>query len=124
MKKSIFIGFTALMIIGFALAGPASADIDWDNQGNDPVTLGSGSDGTATPAEYGLSKNVYLDYTTDTEHMNYELGSVHKSGNRGYGTSNVTTLIYYCTKDTGETTVTMPGSPGTDHTFGSSWTAM
>jgi len=56
--------------------------------------------------------------------MNYELGSVHKSGNRGYGTSNVTTLIYYCTKDTGETTVTMPGSPGTDHTFGSSWTAM
>ena len=124
MKKSIFIGFTVLMIIGFALAGPASADLDWANAGNDPVTLGSGSDGTATPAEYGLSKNVYLDYTTDTEHMNYELGSVHKSGNRGYGTSNVTTLIYYTTKDTGETTVSMPGGVGTDHTFGSGWTAM
>ena len=124
MKKLIFTGFTVLMIIGFALAGPASADVDWGNNGNEPITLGSGSDGSATPATYGLSKNVYLDYTTDTDHMNYELGSAHKSGNRGYGTSNVTTLIYYCSKDTGDTSVTMPGSPGTDHTFGSSWTAM
>jgi hypothetical protein len=122
MKKLIFIGFAVM--ITFALAGPASADVNWGNEGNDPVTLGSGSDGTATPAEYGLSKNVYLDYTTDTDHMNYELGSVHKSGNRGYGTSNVTTLIYYCTKNTGDTSVGMPGSPGTDHTFGSGWTAM
>lgn len=122
MKKLIYIGFAVLMIIAFA--GPASADVDWDNQGNDPVTLGSGSAGDATPATYGLSKNVYLDYTTDTDHMNYELGSCHKSGNRGYGTSNVTTLIYYDDKDTGETTMTMPGSPGTDHTFPSSWTAM
>jgi len=124
MKKLIFIGFTALMIIGFALAGPASADLSWANAGNDPVTLGSGSDGTATPATYGLSKNVYLNYDADADFMNYELGAVHKSGNRGYGTSNVTTLIYYCTKDTGDTSVTMPGSPGTDHTFGSGWTAM
>jgi hypothetical protein len=124
MKKLIFIGFAVLMIIGFALTGPASADVNWGNEGNDPVTLGSGSAGDATPAEYGLSKNVYLDYTTDTDHMNYELGSCHKSGNRGYGTSNVTTLIYYDDKDTGETSMTMPGSPGTDHTFPSSWTAM
>ena len=124
MKKLIFIGFTMMMIIGFALAGPASADLDWANSGNDPVTLGAGSANDAVPATYGLSKNVYLDYTTDTEHMNYELGSVHKSGNRGYGTSNVTTLIYYCVKETGDEGVTMPGSPGTDHTFGSGWTAM
>jgi hypothetical protein len=124
MKKLILIGFAVLMTIGFALPVPASADVSWDNQENLPVTLGSGSDGTATPATYGLSKNVYLDYTTDTDHMNYELGSAHKSGNRGYGTSNVTTLIYYCTKDTGEESVSMPGSPGTDHTFGGGWTAM
>jgi hypothetical protein len=124
MKKLIFTGFTVLMIIGFALAGPASADVSWGNEGNSPVTLGSGSDGSATPAEYGLSKNVYLDYTVDTDHMNYELGSVHKSGNRGYGTSNVTTLIYYRSKDTGDTSVSMPGTPGTDHTYGTSWTAM
>ena len=122
MKKLIFIGFAVM--ITFALAGPASADVDWGNNGNSPVTLGSGSAGDATPATYGLSKNVYLDYTTDTEHMNYELGSAHKSGNRGYGTSNVTTLIYYRSKNTGDESVSMPGNPGTDHTFGSAWTAM
>jgi len=125
MKKLIFIGFTVVMIVGFALAGPASSQqLSWENADNDPVILGSGSDGTATPAEYGLSKNVYLYYNTDTDHMNYVLGSAHKSGNRGYGTSNVTTLIYYDEKNTGDTSMSGMGTPGTDHTFGTDWTAM
>ena len=124
MKKLLFTGFIVLTIIGFAMAGPASAALSWANNDNDPVTLGSGSDGSATPAEYGLSKNVYLYYQTDTDHMNYVLGSAHKSGNRGYGTTNVTTLIYYDEKDTGDTSMSNMGSPSTDHTFGSSWTAM
>ena len=113
-----------VMIIGFALAGPSSADLSWVNNDNDPVILGSGSDGTATPAEYGLSKNVYLYYDADADYMNYVLGSVHKSGNRGYATSNVTTLIYYNEKNTGDTSMGSMGTPSTDHTFGSDWTAM
>ena len=125
MKKLIFTGFIVMAIIGFALAGPASAALSWENGGSDPVTLGSGSGPEyGTPATYGLSKNVYLYYQVDTDHMNYVLGSCHKSGNRGYGTSNVTTLIYYNEKNTGDTTMGNMGTPSTDHSFDSNWTAM
>ncbi|UCG13696.1 MAG: hypothetical protein JSU72_04265 [Deltaproteobacteria bacterium] len=51
------------------------------------------------------SKNVYMEYTADTttngEH--YGLGTVHKSGDKSYGTTDATTIIYYQTVDTGTT---------------------
>ncbi len=125
MKQVMILSIVLLAAI--AVVAPVHAGVAWStNQGAaSNISLGSGSNGNRPVATYGLSSNVFLDYTTDTEHMNYVLGSVHHSGNRGFGSANSTTLIYYQSKNTGVDSVgTMP-TPATDASFTSgTWTAM
>jgi hypothetical protein len=130
MKKVIVLSIAVLAAMALAL--PANADLA-SFTANDKdtmlVTLGSGSNGDRPVNTYGLSNNVYLYYVTDQDgtHMNYVIGSVHKSGNRAFASANATTLIYYQSKDTGVTTcndVTQI-APATSVSFPSgTWTAL
>jgi hypothetical protein len=61
---------------------------------------------------------VYLYYTADAQFVNYGLGSLHKSGNRSYATSNTTTLIYWSDKSTGDTTDADSAVDPAESTFG------
>jgi hypothetical protein len=124
MKKLIVLSIA--LLAAMALALPANAAVDWEQNASDAVvTLGSGSAGNRPQATYGLSSNVYLYYATDTDHMNYVLGSAHKSGNRGFATANSTTLIYYQSKAAGDTSVTISETPASDCTFSTgTWTAL
>ena len=101
MKKIIIFTLALAMIMGFAL----SAMADCTNQ-SDVVTLGSGT--TGAELSYGVSQNVYVSYETGNNFQDYGLATTHKAGNRFYGTTNNTTLIYYGTKSTGDTQVTAP----------------
>ena len=95
------------MIMGFAL--PAMADC---GNATDVVTLGQGSVGV--DLTYGVSQNVYVTYATGNNYQDYALATTHKAGNRFYGTTNNTTLIYYGTKSTGVTSVTAPTAGASD----------
>ena len=97
MKKVMMVSI--VLLVAIALVAPAHAGVAWSTGSN--VSLGSGSQGNRPVSTYGLSSNVYLNYTTDAAHQNYVIGSVHFSGNRGFGSANSTTLIYYQSKDTG-----------------------
>jgi len=97
MKKICIIIFS-LLLVGVFVA-PAMADC---SSATDVVTFGSGSLGTET-LEYGVSNNVFVTYATGATWQDYGLGTTHKAGNRQYGTTNQTTLIYYQTKSTGST---------------------
>jgi len=101
MKKIIIFTLSVAMIMGFAL--PAMADC---TNSTDVVTLGSGSQ--TVNLEYGVSQNVYVTYETGNNYQDYGLATTHKAGNRFYGTTNNTTLIYYGTKSTGVTSVSAP----------------
>lgn len=101
MKKIIIFTLSVAMIMGFSL--PAMADC---TNSTDVVTLGQGSQ--AVNLEYGVSQNVYVTYETGNNYQDYGLATTHKAGNRFYGTTNNTTLIYYGTKSTGVTSVSAP----------------
>ena len=120
MKKVIILSIALLAAV--ALVAPAHAGVDWLTGSN--VVLGSGSNADRPPASYGLSSNVYLNYTTDTTHQNYTLGAGHFSGNREFGSANSTTLIYYQTRATGVPAIGLPNPPSATLTFGTSWTAL
>jgi hypothetical protein len=107
MKKIVIFTLALAMIMGFAL----SAMADCTNE-TDVVTLGTGT--TGAELSYGVSQNVYVSYTTGNNFQDYGIGTTHKAGNRFYGTTNNTTLIYYGTKSTGVTTVTSPTAGSSD----------
>jgi hypothetical protein len=125
MKKLMIVSIALLAAL--ALAVPALAATNgWETNDatSSVVTLGSGSAGNRPVNSYGLSNNVYLNYQTDTANMNYVIGSVHRSGNRGYGAASSTTLMYYQSKNTGDTSVGGLPAPATDASFASgTWTA-
>jgi hypothetical protein len=102
MKKIIYITII-VAAAAFMLPQMAAAQAGTWNDGT--YTLGSGGGESANPALYELSSNVYLFYTADATFTSYGLGSLHKSGNRAYGTSNTTTLIYWWGKSAGVTDV-------------------
>ena len=97
MKKLCIIILSLFMVGVFVI--PAMADC---TNSTDVVTFGSGSAGTDS-LEYGVSNNVHVTYQTSATWQDYGLGTTHKAGNRMYGTTNQTTLIYYQTKSTGST---------------------
>jgi hypothetical protein len=74
-----------------------------------------------------LSKNVSFVYSPDSTAgeaaQSYAIGSRHNSGNKVYGTSSDTTLIYWQAKTTGDVTATEIDDSDSD-VFDSSWTAM
>ena len=105
MKKLIYITII-LAAAAFVLPQMAAADGGPQAWAEGTYTLGSGGGEASNPALYELSSNVYLYYTADGTNVNYGLGSLHKSGNRSYGTSNTTTLIFWNSKSAGETSET------------------
>jgi hypothetical protein len=120
MKKVMILSIALLAAI--ALVAPAHAGVDWVTGSN--IELGKGSNDARPAANYGLSSNVYLYYTTEATHQNYVLGAGHFSGNREYGSANSTTLIYYQTRQTGKPAIALPTPPSATLTFSTSWTAL
>lgn len=119
MKKVMTLSIALVAAIALA----ATAFAAWDK---DVKTFGCGSNNDRPVATYGLSSNVYLEYSTDTSHTNYVIGSSHWSGNREFGSANSTTLIYYQSKLTGVVSGTggqLP-SPSSTAAFGTGWTAL
>jgi hypothetical protein len=130
MKKLMIVSIALLAAV--ALAVPAFADNTGGWVANDPnsnvVSLGNGLSNNRPWNTYGLSNNVFLNYSTDATNMNYVIGALHRAGNRGYGAASSNTLMYYCSKNTGVTAMSSPAlpTPGTAVTFPSgagNWTA-
>jgi hypothetical protein len=120
MKKIMLIAFSIIMVMALAAPYTASAaTVSW----TDGVFDFAPSEGALT---YGLSNNVYLDYTVESDYQDYAIATTHQAGNRAYTTTNNTTLIFFITKDTGDTSVS--GVPSAGDTTGqietTSWDAM
>jgi hypothetical protein len=116
MKKIILIAFAVLMVLALAAPYTASADsVSW----TDGVFNFAATEGSLT---YGLSSNVYLDYAVATDYQDYMIATVHQAGNRAFTTTNNTTLIYWLSKSTGDTSVS--GVPGAGATNISGWSAL
>jgi hypothetical protein len=128
MKKLMIVSIALLAAVALA-ASAFAGNLTWTpNQANNVVSLGNGSAHNRPMNTYGLSNNVYLNYSTDAACMNYVIGSLHKAGNRAYGAASSNTLMYYCSKNTGATVMNSPAlpTPGTAVTFPSgagNWTA-
>ena len=99
MKKLLIAMMALTLVMGFSLPVFATAT-------SGVITLGNAG-GTYDNAEYGLSNNVWMDYTVGNNYQDYALGDKHRSGNREYFTTNQTTLIYYYESDDykGDTTL-------------------
>jgi hypothetical protein len=120
MKKLMLIAFFVLMVLALAAPYTASANsVTWA----DGVFNFAATEGSLT---YGLSNNVYLDYAVATDYQDYMIATVHQAGNRGYTTTNNTTLIYFCTKSTGDTSVSSVPTEGdtSGQIDSSTWKAM
>ena len=114
MKKIMLIAFSILMVM--ALATPCLAVTQtWDTGVFDFAP----TEGSLT---YGLSNNVYLNYDVAADEQDYGITSLHQAGNRTYATTNNTTLIYFQSKSTGDTTDTASTDGQTD--FSTGWYAM
>jgi hypothetical protein len=126
MKRLMILSIALLAAVALAVPAFAGA-LAWspNDSASNVVTLGSGSAGNRPVNTYGLSNNVYLDYSTDDTNMNYVIGALHKAGNRGYAAASSNTLMFYCSKNTGDTTISSPTlpTPSTAVSFDSGWTA-
>jgi hypothetical protein len=99
MKKIMLIAFSILMVMALATPCTVSAvTATWATG----VFNFAPTEGSLT---YGLSNNVYLNYVVAGDEQDYAITTVHQAGNRGYTTTNNTTLIYFCSKSTGDTSV-------------------
>jgi hypothetical protein len=84
MKKLCAIMMALAFVV--AVSGPVFAATS-----SGIMNFGSAANGEVM--EYGLSNNVYMEYSgTSTD---YALGVKHKAGNREYFTTNNTSNIYY-----------------------------
>jgi hypothetical protein len=121
MKKIMLIAFSILTMMALATPCTVSAvTTAWATGVFDFAP----TEGSLT---YGLSNNVYLDYSVAADEQDYAIATVHQAGNRGYTTTNNTTLIYFCTKSTGATTagVTLPTEGDTSAQIDTGiWSAM
>ena len=116
MKKIMLIAFSILMVMALATPCTVSAvSVTWATG----VFNFAPTEGSLT---YGLSNNVYLNYDVATDEQDYGITSLHQAGNRTYATTNNTTLIYFQSKSTGDTTDTVCTDGQTD--FSSGWSAM
>jgi hypothetical protein len=116
MKKIVLIAFSILMVL--ALAAPYTTladDVSWTDGIFDFIP----TEGALT---YGLSNNVHLEYDVETDYQDYSITDLHQAGNRSYTTTNNTTLIYWITKSTGDTSVSAVPLAGA--TVFTGWQAM
>lgn len=102
MKKALVLITALSLVVAFSAPVFAAAE-------KGIKTFGTGGGDTCT---YGLSNNVYMDYSTANNGQDFAIGNKHLSGNREYYTTNNTTLIYYWENDTykGQSTLANSGS--------------
>jgi len=120
MKKIMIVAFSMLIVAAFCVS-PAMAAENVLTAENGDVAFGGGS-------TYNLSNKVYIDYSVDDggNPQAYALGTVHAAGNRSFGTTESTSVIWYKTVTKGTTTPSdTPGEGATSAQFTSdSWTPM
>lgn len=116
MKKIMLTAFSIL--VAMALVAPctvSAVSVTWTTG----IFNFAPTEGSLT---YGLSSNVYLNYDVAADEQDYGITSLHQAGNRTYATTNNTTLIYFQSKSTGDTTDDVSTDGQTD--FSSGWSAM
>jgi hypothetical protein len=116
MKKIMLIAFSIAIVLALAAPQVVLADsVTWA----EGVFNFAATEGSLT---YGLSNNCYLDYAVETDYQDYAIATVHQAGNRAFTTTNNTTLIYWVTKSTGDTSVGSVPSAGATNITG--WSAL
>ena len=119
MKKIMIVAFSMLIVAAFCVTPAVAAETVLIAQDGD-VRFG----GDAT---YNLSNKVFIDYSVDAagNPQAYSLGTVHAAGNRSFGTTESTSVIWYQTVTKGTTNpANTPGEGATSGQFGSPWVAM
>lgn len=119
MKKIMIVAFSMLIVAAFCVSPAVAAENVLTAQSGD-VAFGGGS-------TYNLSNKVYIDYSVDdaSNPQAYSLGTVHAAGNRSFGTTESTSVIWYKTVAKGTTNPeNTPGEGATSAQFSASWTAM
>lgn len=119
MKKIMIVAFSMLIVAAFCVTPAMAAETVLSAQDGD-VRFG----GDAT---YNLSNKVYIDYSVDdaSNPQAYSLGTVHAAGNRSFGTTESTSVIWFQTVTKGTTQpVNTPGEGATSGQFSTDWTAM
>lgn len=114
MKKIMLIAFSVCMVLALAAPYALANDQSW----TDGVFDFAPTEGGLT---YGLSSNVYLNYDVATDYQDYSIAAVHQAGNRAFTTTNNTTLIYWQSKSTGDTSVSSVPAAGATNI---SWSAL
>ena len=120
MKKIMIVAFSMLIVAAFCVSPAVGAEDVLSGQTGD-VAFGGGS-------TYNLSNKVYVDYSVDNaaNPQAYSLGTVHAAGNRSFGTTESTSVIWYKTVAKGTVAPEdTPGEGATSAQFTSaSWTPM
>ena len=91
MKKVLCL-MSFILVMGFSVTVFAAAT-------SGLLTFGDGGGTAPTSCTYGLSHNVYMDYTMGNLYQSYALGCKHRAGNREFYTTNNTSQIYYWEAD-------------------------
>ena len=119
MKKIMIVAFSMLIVAAFCVTPAVAVGVLSGDHGD--VAFGGGS-------TYNLSNKVYIDYSVDAaaNPQAYSLGTVHAAGNRSFGTTESTSVIWYKTVAKGTTAPeNTPGEGATSAQFTSgSWTPM
>ena len=118
MKKIMIVAFSMLIVAAFCVTPAVAVDVLSGVAGD--VAFGGGS-------TYNLSNKVFIDYSVDNaaNPQAYSLGTVHAAGNRSFGTTESTSVIWYQTVAKGTTApVNTPGEGATSGQFTGTWTAM
>ena len=119
MKKIMIVAFSMLIVAAFCVSPAVGAEVVLSGEAGD-VAFGGGS-------TYNLSNKVYIDYSVDAagNPQAYSLGTVHAAGNRSFGTTESTSVIWYQTVTKGTTApVNTPGEGATSGQFTGTWTPM
>ena len=124
MKKILLIAAV------IAIAIPLAASVSFGAPATIAATDNNGfiHYGNSPSCAIFLSKNVSFIYAPDSEAgeaaQSYAIGSRHNSGNKAYGTSSDTTLIYWRTKTTGDVSTSEITDTDSDVFDASGWSAM
>jgi hypothetical protein len=91
MKKVLCL-MSFVLVMGFSVSAFAAAT-------SGLMFFGNGLGQAPTSCSYGLSHNVYMDYTPGNSNQDYALGRKHRGGNREFYTTNMTSNIFYYESD-------------------------
>ena len=123
MKKILLIAAVIAIAIPLAAGGSFGAQLITATDNNGFIHYGN-----SPSCAIFLSKNVSFVYSPDSTAgeaaQSYGIGSRHNSGNKAYGTSSDTTLIYWRTKTTGDVSATEINDTDSDIFDASGWSAM